>query len=137
MKKILTLLALLFFATNIFAQSDLDAAQKEHFEKHYRETWDKLSEFEQYAIAFSSNLFQLNEYYHLDFSAKSIGENDREELVELLEDSWGITDYDTLMETFENLLSKINKYEDKDEYERKIDEVIQKYYFTKYFMVKK
>ena len=41
------------------------------------------------------------------------------------------------VETFENLLSKIKKYEEKNEYERKIDEVIQKYYFTKYFMVKK
>jgi hypothetical protein len=42
------------------------------------------------------------------------------------------------VKTFENLLNKIkNKYDDNDEYELKIEEVIQKYYFTKYFMVKK
>ena len=104
MKKIFTLLALLFFATNIFAQSDPDAGQKEYFEKNYRTTWDKLSELEQYAIAFSSNLFQLNKYYHLDFSAKSLSKKEKNNLVELLKEQWGITDYDSLIETFDNLI---------------------------------
>ena len=90
MKKNLAIIFVLLFASGIFAQST---------------TWDKLSEFEQYAIAFSSNLFQLNKYYHLDFSAKSIGKKAQEDLVDVLKDGWSIKDYDTLIETFENLLS--------------------------------
>ena len=102
MKKILSVLVFLFVAVNIFAQNNQDSAKEEHFEKHYRQAWDALSEFEQYAIAFSSNLFQLNKFYHLDFSAKSLPQED---IVEILEDSWGITDYDSLMENFDNLLN--------------------------------
>ena len=41
------------------------------------------------------------------------------------------------VKTFENLLSKIEKYDDKDEYKRKIYEVIQKYYFTSILCIKK
>ena len=40
------------------------------------------------------------------------------------------------VKTFENLLDKIKKYDDKDEYEQKINEVIQKYYLAKQFAVK-
>ena len=105
MKKILSILFLLFLAVNIFAQDNQDSAKEEYFEKHYRKTWDSLSEFEQYAIAFSSNLFQINKFYHLDFSAKSLSDESKENIKEVLEDSWDITDYDSLIETFDNLLT--------------------------------
>ena len=105
MKKILSILFLLFLAVNIFAQDNQDSAKEEYFEKHYRKTWDSLSEFEQYAIAFSSNLFQINKFYHLDFSAKSFSDESKENIKEILEDSWDITDYDSLMENFDNLLT--------------------------------
>ena len=105
MKKILSILFLLFLTVNIFAQDNQDSAKEEYFEKHYRKTWDSLSEFEQYAIAFSSNLFQINKFYHLDFSAKSFSDESKENIKEILEDSWGITDYDSLMENFDNLLT--------------------------------
>jgi hypothetical protein len=41
------------------------------------------------------------------------------------------------VKTFENLLSKIEKYDDKDEYKQKIYEVIKKYYFTSILCIKK
>ena len=90
MKKILTLIALLLFITGAFAQT---------------KTWDELSEFEQYAIAFSSNLFQLNNYNHLDFSATSLSDKSKENLKELLEDSWSITDYASLIKTYNDLVT--------------------------------
>jgi hypothetical protein len=40
------------------------------------------------------------------------------------------------VKTYENLLNKIKKYDDKDEYEKKINEVIQKYFLAKQFKVK-
>ncbi len=90
MKKILTLIALLLFITGAFAQT---------------KTWDELSEFEQYAIAFSSNLFQLNHEQHLDFAATSLSDKSKENLKELLEDSWSITDHASLIKTYNDLVT--------------------------------
>jgi hypothetical protein len=41
------------------------------------------------------------------------------------------------VQTYEGFLRKIEKYDDKGEYKKTIDSVIQKYYFKKYFKVKK
>ena len=41
------------------------------------------------------------------------------------------------VKTYANFLSELEKYEDKDEYEMKINEVIHKYYFKKFFEVEK
>ena len=82
-----------------------DEECKAFFEANYRATWDKLSEFEQYAIAFSSNLFQLNNDYHLDFCGKAVPLNNPKSLQSMLKDDWGISGYDSLVETFNSLLS--------------------------------
>ena len=41
------------------------------------------------------------------------------------------------VKTYANFLSQLEKYEDKEEYEMKINEVIHKYYFKKFFEVEK
>jgi len=90
MKKNLAIIFVLLFASGIFAQST---------------TWDELSEFEQYAIAFSSNLFQLNHEQHLDFAATSLSDSSKENYKKLLKDSWSITDHASLIKTYNDLVT--------------------------------
>ena len=82
-----------------------EEANVEFFESTYRASWDKLSDFEKYAIAFSSNLFQLNREYHLDFSGKTIYQANQGNPKNLLQKDWGITDYDSLVEMFNSLVT--------------------------------
>ena len=101
MKKLLSFVFCLFLSVVLFAQ-----------------TWNQLSEVEKYAVAFSSNLFELNQENHFDFSNKS----EAQEGKEILKDSWGITDYNSLIENFytleesghsgayDKLLALLNKY---------------------------
>ena len=65
----------------------------------FAQTWDQLSELEKYAVAFSSNLFEINKENHFDFSNESNGEEGKE----ILKDSWGITDYRSLVDNFKTL----------------------------------
>lgn len=76
---------------------------KEFFEKNYRAFWNQLPEFEQYAIAFSSNLFELNKMFHLDFSNQICYQYSNNYAEDILEESWSIEDGETLVEAFENL----------------------------------
>ena len=73
------------------------------FEKNYKGIWDRLPNVEKYAIAFSSNLFELNRQYHLDFENKVQLKNDSADSKELLKESWGIEDYKGLIETYNSL----------------------------------
>lgn len=145
MKKYLTALILFvfFLAFPAFSQSEIlyppfgteephtnpkygtQEDYKKFFEETYRATWDKLSDFEKYAIAFSSNLFELNYQYHLDFSCKTIYIANQGKPKTLLQKDWGITNYDSLVEMFNSLvtsgqsgsykklLALLNKYEGK------------------------
>ncbi len=38
----------------------------------FSQTWDDLSELEKYAVAFSSNLFELNDENYFDFESKTL-----------------------------------------------------------------
>lgn len=99
------------------------------FNTNYKNIWNKLPENEKYAIAFSSNLFELNHQYHLDFDNKVQLSDDSSDSKELLKDSWGIESYEGLTQTFESLeeyghsgaykaLSDLlNKYPDKSLFE--------------------
>jgi hypothetical protein len=82
MRKIITLIFCFMLSVCLFAQN-----------------WDQLSEVEKYAVAFSSNLFELNKENHFDFSNQS----EAEEGKQILKDSWGITDYESLIENFKTL----------------------------------
>ena len=90
-----------------YFDSDSDTPE-EFFDEHYAYIWDKLPEMEQYAIAFSSNLFELNKYFQLDytnntyFNGKRPSKDDRRKSVE---GGWSIKDHDTLVETIESLNS--------------------------------
>lgn len=82
MKKIFTFISLLIFSGFVFAQS-----------------WNQLSDLEKDAIAFSSNLFEINQENHFDFSNKSKAEEGRQ----ILKESWNILDYKTLVDNFNEL----------------------------------
>ena len=73
------------------------------FDANYKDVWNKLPENEKYAIAFSSNLFELNHQYHLDFENSVKLDDDSADSKELLRDSWNINNYDELIETFYSL----------------------------------
>ncbi len=83
--------------------SAVDGTSADFFKKNYKKTWDKLSDFEQYAIAFSSNLFELNSQYHLDFSNRTILNKKSSDPKELLRESWDVTDNKSLIEMFNSL----------------------------------
>ena len=120
--------------TNLFdnanpAKYDGVSSTADFFEENYREYWNQLPEIEQYAIAFSSNLFELNKMFHLDFSNRISFLYARNYSKEILSDSWGVTDHDSLIEMFNSLeeyghsgaykeLSELlDKYPDKNVYE--------------------
>ena len=65
----------------------------------FAQTWEQLTDLEKYAVAFSSNLFELNQENHFDFSNKSNAEEGKN----ILKDSWGITDYKSLVDNFKDL----------------------------------
>ena len=79
MRRIISVFVCLFLSLSLVAQ-----------------TWDQLSEVEKYAVAFSSNLFEINKENHFDFSNKSNAEEGKQ----ILKDSWGITDYQSLVDNF-------------------------------------
>ena len=109
MKKILASLFLFFFAGFLFAQTVVEydfnsgLTMEEFFEKNYRSQWEALDPIEQYAIAFSSNLFQQNHQFHLDFTGHTKLNDRYAQPLELLRDSWGITDYKSLVDMFNSL----------------------------------
>ena len=123
MKKAFILILSLFFITGLFAKNakvlyppagntaplDYDNVSSDYktpsdfFEANYRATWNSLSEFEQYAIAFSSNLFQLNRQYHLDFTGRTTLNQSSSDPAALLKNSWGITDGESLIQMFDSL----------------------------------
>lgn len=88
-----------------YFNSDSDTPE-EFFDEHYSYIWDKLPEIEQYAIAFSSNLFELNKYFQLDytnnihFGGKRPDKYDRRKSIE---DGWSITNHKTLVDMVASL----------------------------------
>lgn len=80
-----------------------DGTEKEFFDANYKDIWNKLSENEKYAIAFSSNLFELNNQYHLDFDGIVTFSRGSSDCKGLLADSWSINNHDELVDTFNSL----------------------------------
>ena len=73
------------------------------FEKEYRDFWNSLSEVEQFAIACSSNVFERNDQFHLDFSNKIGFNKNTTKGKAILNDNWSIYNYDDLMENVKEL----------------------------------
>ncbi len=82
---------------------DSGEATEDFFKKNYKKIWNKLSENEQYAIAFSSNLFELNLQYHHDFDGKVTFSKNSADPKKLLSNDWDIESHDDLVQTFYNL----------------------------------
>lgn len=76
---------------------------KQFFENEYRQLWDSLAEYEQFAIACSSNIFERNNQFHLDFSNKIRFNEDTREGIDVLNKNWKIFNYEQLMENFNEL----------------------------------
>lgn len=76
---------------------------EDFFNNNYRNIWNKLPENEKYAIAFSSNLFELNDEYHLDFEGMVAFSGYPADCENLLSGSWDIESHDDLVETFKDL----------------------------------
>lgn len=77
--------------------------RQDFFEENYREVWNSLSEMEQFAIACSSNIFQRNKQYHLDFSNRIVFSDNTRPGIEVLNENWDIYDYKQLMENYNEL----------------------------------
>ena len=76
---------------------------EDFFEKYYRSFWNTLPETEQYAIAFSSNLFELNRQFHLDFENRIRFAADSGAPNMILKQSWDVKNHDELIATVKNL----------------------------------
>ena len=76
---------------------------EDFFNNNYKDIWNKLPENEKYAIAFSSNLFELNDEYHLDFEGKVAFSGYPIDCIKLLSGSWDVENHDDLVETFKDL----------------------------------
>ena len=109
MKKVFAIISVFVLGACLFAQNILEydfssgLTIEEFFDKNYRSEWEKIPEIEQYAIAFSANLFQANYLYHLDFEGKTNLKTYAGDPKEILSSSWGITDYKSLVDTFYSL----------------------------------
>ena len=87
------------FQVHFFQVAGWPLAPSEVFETKYRKDWELLSDLEKYAVAFSSNLFEINHAIHLDFTNKARYLQGKR----ILKDSWNITDYKSLVDNFNDL----------------------------------
>ena len=118
-KSICLIIALLLLTIPLIAQNDQASTEfkpveysdkfnklsrKDFFEKYHRSTWDSLSEIEQFAIACSSNIFQRNGQYHLDFSNRIVFDEDTRKGIEVLNENWEIFNYEQLIQNYNELI---------------------------------
>ena len=84
------------------------------FEKEYRSLWNSLSEEEQFAIACSSNVFERNKQFHLDFTNNTVFDRKTRKGINVLNENWKIFNYEQLMENFNELTEgeQAQKYRD-------------------------
>lgn len=80
--------------------SSVHGNEKTFFEKYYRKTWDSIPETERLANLFSSNLFLLNNCYPMSFDCSENFPGQKFNGAKILKDSWGINNYDELIENF-------------------------------------
>ncbi len=100
--------AQILFAASLFAapvKYDKDSKQtpSEFFEKEYRSIWESLPEYQQFAIACSSNVFERDGMYHLDYSNRTVFDKKTSTGKQILNKSWKIYNYEQLMENYKEL----------------------------------
>lgn len=105
------------------------------FEREYEQTWNSLSEYEQFAIACSSNVFERNNQFHLDYCNRVKFVNFRDQIIDgkpvmvmaprvcwdgkkILEDN-NIANYENLMSHVEGINERITDYLD---YKKDVEE---------------
>ena len=127
MKKSLLFLFLILSVSVMYSnpvQYDKDSGipAAEFFEKEYRQIWNSLSEVEQFAIAATSNVFERNKQYHLDFTNKTVFDKKTRPGKEVLTQNWKIYGYTSLMENF----NELTEGEQAATY-RKLEAMLEKY----------
>lgn len=76
---------------------------EDFFEREYRTFWESLPEYQQFAIACSSNVFERDGMFHLDYSNRIVFNNKTSTGKSILNNSWKIKSYEQLMQNYEEL----------------------------------
>ena len=84
---------------------------QEFFERKYSDLWAALPEYEQFAIALSSNNFERNKDFHLDLCTRVNFDNDSDVGRRILTKD-GITNYEQLMKEFNEIPDELSGYEE-------------------------
>ena len=92
------------------------------FEREYRAQWNKLSEIEQFGIACTSNIFERNNQFHLDFSNITGFDEYTPTGIEILDKNWNIHNREELLKNYVELKAG----EQSTEY-NKLKELLEKY----------
>ena len=120
---------------------------KKYYEENFKKYWDRLDDFEKDAVAFSSNIFQTNHMFHADFCNRIRFESYSSGKA-ILRNDWGITDYESLIECFNDLeqqghnaryqeaVELVEKYPDKTPVEIGIEENLSIIGVTRLFYAK-
>ena len=103
--RLIFLFVFIFGSLSLCAQENTESERspQQIFEDNYRSLWDSLAEYEQFAIACSSNIFERNSQFHLDFSNSKLRDKKSREGIDVLNENWGIYNYDDLMKAYNEL----------------------------------
>lgn len=103
--RLIFLFVFIFGSLSLCAQENTESERspQQIFEDNYRSLWDSLAEYEQFAIACSSNIFERNSQFHLDFSNRKLRDKKSREGIDVLNENWGIYNYDDLMKAYNEL----------------------------------
>ena len=108
MKKYLFAFLILIFSAAVWANQpkynkDKKLSYSQFFEREYRAQWDKLSEIEKFGIACTSNIFERNNQFHLDFSNVTGFDEYTPTGIEILDKNWNIHNRDELLKNYVEL----------------------------------
>ncbi len=107
--------------TPVQYKPDSGETPEQFFEREYKVLWKMIPEYQQFAIACTSNLCERRNQFHLDFGTR-INFEDTTTGKSVLNDGWEIFNYDQLMEHWNELSAgeQNNKY-------IKLKELLEKY----------
>ena len=99
-----------------------DEEPAKFFEREYSEYWKTIPEYQQFAIACSSNIFERDGMFHLDYSNRTVFDENTSTGEKILNEYWKIFDSEDLMNSYEEL----TKGEQNADY-KELKQLLQKY----------
>lgn len=99
-----------------------DEAPSAFFEREYSEYWKTIPEYQQFAIACSSNIFERDGMFHLDYSNRTVFDENTSTGEKILNEYWKIFDSEDLMNNYEEL----TRGEQNADY-KELKQLLQKY----------